>query len=344
MVDEAARVERILVTRLRYLGDVVLSTPLLAALREAVPQARIEYLTLAPYAPVLWHHPWVDAVHALPEGAGPVSMLKMARRLSRPRVDWWIDLYSNPRSALLCALSQPRISVGGDRGLRSRVFDHRRGSPGPASSAVRAHLDKLAVLVPAPAERGVLLAVSAEEKESLRRRFPLDAAAPIVLHPGATWPSKAWPVEKWTELARRILRRGLGPVWIVSAPGEETLSQRVASGAGDRVRVLPVLPLRELMALLAQARAFVGNDGGILHCAVGVATPTVGIFGPTEREIWFPHEPFAAARLIQESVPCQPCHRHACDHLSCLVALPVSRVMEGLEEVLTMERPSGPKV
>ncbi len=334
MVVETAGVRRVLVTRLRYLGDVVLSTPLLGALREIVPDARIEYLTLAPHAEVLRHHPWVDEVHALSEGAGMVEMARMAARLRHPRIDWWIDLFSGPRSALLCALARPRLSVGGNRGLRSRVYRFRRGSPGDGASAIEIHLDKLFPLVGRIEPRGVRLALSEAERREAWERFEPGRPGPILLHPAATWPSKEWPEEKWAELARSIQRRGLAEVWIVSVQGREELGHRIARLSGTSCRVLPPLELRELLGLLSWSAAYVGNDGGILHCAVGVGTPTVGIFGPTEREIWFPHEAFAPARVVQEAVPCRPCHRHTCDHLSCLRALPVSRVMQALQELL----------
>ena len=340
MAVDLQGVQRVLVTRLRYLGDVVLSTPLLAALREALPQARIEYLTMEPYAEVLRHHPVVDEIHALPMNAGMGETLKVVARLSRPRVDWWIDLFSNPRSALLCGLARPRVSVGGDRGLRSRVFRYRRGAPEETSSAIEVHLDKLQPLLGALPPRGVQLRVTAEEIERVKESFGLGPDdSPVLLLPSATWPSKAWPAEKWEELVRRIQREGWGEVWILSAPDQEELSQTIATRAG--CRIIPPLGLRELMALLSVAGAFVGNDGGILHCAVGVGAPTVGLFGPTEKEIWFPHDRFANALLAQESVACRPCHLHECGHLSCLRALPVSRVIDLLERVMATKGNDG---
>jgi lipopolysaccharide heptosyltransferase II len=333
--DARASVRRILVTRLRYLGDVVLSTPLLGALRESFPEARIEYLTFARYAPVLAHHPWVDRVHALPDDAKVVATLRMAMALRRPRIDWWLDLFGNPRSALLCALARPAHSVGPARGIRSRVFGHRRPGPAHSPSAIEHHLDKAVPLLGRAKARRVHLEVAPAELDSIRHTFPeLSTQQPVLLHPGATWPSKAWPAAKWSALIDALRRVDLGPIWILSVAGEEELSARVAQKAGAECRVIPPLSLRPLLALIASARAYVGNDGGVLHCAVGLSTPTVGIFGPTEREIWFPHEDFGGCRLVQEEVPCRPCHLHECSHLSCLRALPVARVVASLRALL----------
>jgi len=334
-------VRRILVTRLRYLGDVVLSTPLLGTLRDSYPKARIEYLTFASYAPVLAHHPWVDQVHALPDDAGVLETLRMAAKLRRAKFDWWLDLFGNPRSALLCALARPRHSVGPARGIRSRFFGYRRPAPEHSPSAIVHHLDKAAPLVGRARPRPVHLEVTPGELEAIRRQFPdLNGPQPLLLHPGATWPSKAWPDSKWSALIDALTREQLGPIWILSAPGQEALSERVVRQASASCRVVPPLPVRPLLALIASARAYLGNDGGVLHCAVGLSTPTVGIFGPTEPEIWFPHQEFGGCRLVQEEVPCRPCHRHECDHLSCLRELPVTRVVASLRELL-QERESG---
>ncbi len=136
----------------------------------------------------------------------------------------------------------------------------------------------------------------------------------------------------------RSTREQLGPIWILSAPGQEAMSERIVRQALASCRVVPPLPLRPLLALIASARAYLGNDGGVLHCAVGLSTPTVGIFGPTEREIWFPHEEFGGLLLVQEEVPCRPCHLHECDHLSCLRELPVTRVVAALQELFKSAR------
>jgi len=320
---------------MRYLGDVVLSTPLLGSLRETLPEARIEYLTFASYAPVLAHHPWVDQVHALPDNAGVRATLRMAAKLRRAKFDWWLDLFGNPRSALLCALARPRHSVGPARGIRSRVFDYRRPAPEHSASSIVHHLDKAEPLIGRARTRPVQLEVAPLELQAIREQFPeLKTSQPLLLHPGATWPSKAWPASKWSSLIDALEREQLGPIWILSVPGQEELSERIARQASARCRVVPSLPVRPLLALIASARAYLGNDGGVLHCAVALSTPTVGIFGPTEPEIWFPHAEFGGCRLVQEEAPCRPCHRHECDHLSCLRELPVARVVASLRELL----------
>ncbi len=101
-------------------------------------------------------------------------------------------------------------------------------------------------------------------------------------------------------------------------PGEEAYRDAVRRELGDGAVYLPTLPIRDTVAVLASLDGIVVNDGGIMHASVAVGTPTVGIFGSSEPDIWFPYEtvgPFAPAF---ESIECRPCHPHTCDHLSCL--------------------------
>jgi ADP-heptose:LPS heptosyltransferase len=108
------------------------------------------------------------------------------------------------------------------------------------------------------------------------------------------------------------------------------------AAAGVAARALPPLPLDELLALVAEASVYVGNDGGVLHCAVGLGVPCVAVFGPTEPDIWFPHATLGPQRVVLQEVPCRPCHLHTCAHLTCLRTLPASTVQEAVREVLKL--------
>lgn len=295
--------QRIVLTRLRFLGDVVLTTPLIAALRERFPAASLEYLVEEPFDEILHEHPQLDAVHVLAKGASPTEMFRLAERLRKPRVDWWIDLLTNPRSCMLALLARPRVGVGSDRGLRARVYAHRRRRPPGHPSAIVHHLDKLVPLVgEAPRPVPTSLHVCEARRLAARRKWELDpAAAPTLIHPGSTWPDKAWPQERWVELARLLEASATGPLWMLTPPGEEELATRLAERAG--IRRLPVLRLGELLPLLAQARLLIGNDGGVIHCAVALSTPTLALFGPTDPAIWFPYEEWGPYRVLHDDRP-----------------------------------------
>lgn len=291
---------RILVTRLRFLGDIVLSTPLLDTLRERFPEARIEYLALAPHAEVLRGHPSVDQLHVLPASPAFGDLLAAVRALRRgPRIDWAIDLFSNPRSAVIVALSGALNRVGSARGVRSRVYQHRRRRPEGNRSAIRHHLDKLVPLLgELPPERPTSLGV---DPKRIGQGTWSGFEGFTLVHPGSTWPEKAWLQERWPALIRALDPGRFGKIAVISPPGDRAVGERVAATAG--VALVPELSIPELSSLLTTARCYVGNDGGVLHMAVAHGVPTVGLFGPTEPDIWFPYERFGPFKVVQRCDP-----------------------------------------
>lgn len=299
--DSRAEVERVLVTRLRWLGDVVMSTPMLDALREALPGASIEYLTYSSFAPPLEGHPALDRLHTIEANAGVRETLATARRLRRPCFDWCFDTMGNPRSLVLVLLIRPRHSVAPYRGLRSRLYEHSVRHEHGERSAVRHQLDSLTPLLGYTEERPPTIYVAAEARESAARRFGLEPGAPLALfHPGATDSQRAWPLERWLQLVSELQRyRGDIPIRVISQPGWEDWAEKIVSYCSGDVLALPVLELSPLLALLANASLYVGNDGGILHCAVALRIPTVGMMGPTEDDVWFPYARWGPYRVVR---------------------------------------------
>jgi len=288
--------EHFLVTRLRFLGDIVLCTPLLEALREARPDSRIEFLGASPHVDVLRDHPAVDRLHVLPGRATTADMLRMALRLRQCRFDAVFDLFGNPRSALLTRLTGAPLRVGPDRGTRARLYTHRRGRPAGDRSAVRHHLDKLVPLLgEAPPPRPTSLRVHPAERERVRAALDLPERVRVI-HPGSTWPDKAWPGDRWPILVQRLTEQGGAPLVVIEPPTQRGLAARVAGDTG--ARPLDVLDVRSILALLTHADLYVGNDGGILHAAIALGVPSVGLLGPTEPDIWFPYEHLGPFRVI----------------------------------------------
>ena len=336
MTHPVPDLQRVLVTRLRFLGDIVLCTPLLERLREELPRASIEFLGMRPHVDVLEHHGAVDVLHALPARATTADMLRMARTLRGRRFDAAIDLFGNPRSALLTRATAAPLRVGPDRGLRARLFTHRRGRPAGDRSAIRHHLDKLVpVLGHAPAPGPTSLVVSADERDALRRRLGLDPEQRLrVVHPGSTWPDKAWPTDRWVELVERLVAEDGEPLVLIEPPNAPGLAARVAGGGP--ARALPRLAVREVLALLTHADSYVGHDGGILHAAVALRVPSVGLFGPTDPDIWFPYEGLGPYRVIHR---CDPAGVDADGTPSSrLVSIGVDEVLARVHEVMAMQR------
>jgi ADP-heptose:LPS heptosyltransferase len=345
-VDPGA-VRRALVIRPRFVGDLCLTLPVLDHLRRHAPHAEIDYLTEAACAPLLAGDPRLARVRTAERGASPAGAAALLGGLARGGYDLVLDLFCNPRTALWTAATGARVRVGyAGKGWRSAVYNRFPEHEG--KSAVRFHLASIAALgwaTDAGAVPDLRLGPGevAAARAALARggvAAPADARL-VALHPGARWPTRQWPAERYAAVARRVAERGTGDWALVCyGPGEEPLARRIVELAGHP-RCAPVggLGLRELAALLAACAAFVGPDSGPLHVAVAAGTPAVGIFGRNEPERFFPYPAARGHRAAYAGVWCSPCHLDVCSHTSCLAAVTAAWVASALEEILDRRAP-----
>jgi lipopolysaccharide heptosyltransferase II len=344
--------DRVLVTRLDYLGDVVLSLPLVDALAARWPGIEIDYLTRSPAADLLageTHAGRISRVFTLERGGGFMDSLRLIRALRRRRYRAVIDLYSNPRSAWLSWFTGARVRVGGDRRGRRHLYTHPMRVGAEVRAATAHHLSYGAPLgVKAEATRPVLH-IGAEEAEGARaalRAAGVDTGTqrPLVgIHPGGKWSVKRWPTEKFAGLVSLLRSRMNAEVVVFTGPGEEMHTHALRAAVGDGVHYLDVMPIRDLAAVVSVLDAMVACDGGVMHVAVACGTPTVGIFGSAEPEVWFPYQGLGPFKAAFKPLPCRPCHRHECPlgHTDCLNGLHADRVFEDVSAVLRSGEVSG---
>ncbi len=363
---------RILLTRLRYLGDVVMTTPMLTVLRAGDPEVQLGYLCEAAHGAALQGHPWLKNLHllgagrtgadararvqAVPTGSGRArGTWGLIRELRAAHYDLVVDLFFNPRSAWLLRLSGIGQRIGGATSLRRHLYTHtalaadgRARAPRLAQVAPGGLGDHLARLAPLThAETGLdFLSWLVENfspgqlKPELGKDDQAGGTPYLLLAPGATWPAKEWPRSHWQELVGRLVAESGLPVRVLVPPGrEETWGALGAGYERAEVEVLPRLPLVAVKRVLSAARTVVSVDGGVMHMAVGLGVPTVGLFGPTDPATWFPYEEMGPYRVLAQAPPCFPCDRHECDEFICLPELPADRVAA---VVLQLSRAAGP--
>ena len=367
--------KRILVTRMKFIGDVVLTTPLLHSLRTAYPSARIAYMAEARACSLLEHHPAVDELIGYDFSRPAVlEQVRVALALRRARFDVALDLFSNPRSALLTYLSGARVRVGLARAGRGRLFTHQVHDDGAPKTAIEFHDQFLRAIGVAPTATQPTLVVTAEEKEAMRGRLRMIEAAwggtgsgrstgtqstarrgnqvevqrsaqaamerrLIILHAGATWPAKQWGAEQYAKLAALLARSTGGRILLTGGARDASALREVEEKSQRTAQRIGPLTLRELAALLSLADAFVGNDGGPMHISAAVGTPTVGIFGPGEEQIWFPYAESFGHRALREDVVCHPCHLNVCtrpgeSYMECMKKLTPERVLDAVLKAL----------
>lgn len=327
---------RILVSRIRQIGDVILSLPVLDALRERFPEAEIDYLAEAAPGEAVRGHPAVRRVLVYRPGVWPglPAPPRLLVALRAARYDWTIDLYGNPRSALLTAWTGAPVRVGPSRRGRRRLYTHVAPPIAEPLSAVEHHLKTLrAVGIDAPA-RAPRLHLSGAER--VRGTELLDRAlAPggprVGLHVGNRWPAKRWFEERFASLVPVLSRVGARAV-VLAGPGEREIAGRVARASG--APLLPALPLREYWGAVAALDVLVTNDGSPLHAGPALGVPTVGILGPTVPEIWFPYRAEDGHQLLCREIWCRPCHRHECARMDCLKWIGVADVARAVARAL----------
>jgi ADP-heptose:LPS heptosyltransferase len=337
---------RILVTRLRQIGDVILSLPLVEALRERYPLAEIDYLAEEVPAQAAIGHPALRHVlrfspRGWPGFPAPPDLLF---RLRAARYDWAIDLYGNPRSALITRWTGAPVRVGPGRRGRRRHFTHPLPPVVEPIPAVDHHLLALRALgVPPPIRRGLTRIYLTAEERAKGAKI-LDAALPqggprVGLHVGNRWPAKRWPEERFQALLRALSTIGARGV-VLAGPGETILARRVAAGAANGGRqdapVIADLPLREYFSVVTSLDALVTNDGSPLHAGPALGVPTVGILGPTVPEIWFPYDSSGRHQLLCKEIWCRPCHRHECDRMDCLDWISVGEALRATARALNL--------
>jgi ADP-heptose:LPS heptosyltransferase len=332
--NEAARKRlleggRILVTRLRYIGDVVLSLPLVGALRRAFPNAEIHYLADPAPLQVLEEHPDVDRLWSLERGTLP--MARMMRALRQQRFAAVIDLFSNPRSALLVRATGATVRIGEARRGRRHLYTVQRRLP-LGRSALLQHLDAATSLgVENPRVMAPRIHLNAGERA--RGAVWNEGTAPhVLLHSAATQPAKEWPHHMALDLVKRLLDTG-HRILLSTAPHRPQTSAELAA-AEPRARLLDAMPLRELLAVMASMDAVVGVDGAIIHSSVALGRPTLALFGPTEPQIWFPYTALGPFRVLHAGVDCGRCDRNWCPERRCMSAIQVDEVERNVRELL----------
>lgn len=318
MTPEAVR--RILVVKLRYIGDVLLSTPVFRGLREAFPRATVTALVNAGTEEVLLHHSDVDEVLLVGRlgswGRRWVEQFRVVRRLRERRFDLALDLTDGDRAAFLTWASRAGLRVGFNREGRFRGHAYHMVVPewSDRLHAVEADLEVLRTLGlrPRPVAPSLGLPPEAEaEAEDLltRKRVARDRDL-VLVHPGARWWFKAWQTDRFCVLADRIREELGAEVLIAGGPGDvvavETIRRQMRHPA---ISVAGETSVLQLAALLKRCRLFIGNDNGPMHIAAAVGTPVVALFGPTDPAEWGPWG--EGHVVLYKGLDCRECWRRS---------------------------------
>ena len=294
MKPEFSRIRRVLVFRHGAAGDLLLSTPALRALRAALPHALIEVLVARGMSGILDGNPDVD--HVLEINRRSLrSQTSLYARALLGRYDCVLDMVSNPRSAILTALTRANVRVGYDLPRRGYAYTHRLprepvGPKGPVRRyASEAGLDFVRAIGAAPLGLDLTFRVSRAAQEAMDRWLEesrLNGRPMVACLPSGSWVSKTWPAERFAASMDELADQAT-VLW-VWGPGEEPLARRCAAMMRGKSFLAPRTDWQELAALLRRCDLLLCNDSGPKHIAVAIGTPSVTIFGPTHPATWSP--------------------------------------------------------
>jgi heptosyltransferase-2 len=332
----------VLVIETGLVGELLVITPALRAIRTAYPAARITVAVTPGSAPVLVGNPNVDRLLALSkrERGGFLGLLRLASWIRAKRFDVALVLHTSFRSALAAAIGAVPVRAGLSSEGRGFLLTHKTPRD-RAAYEVDEHLKVLELLGVPSAGRELELHLTEEERDAARSLLPggADESPLVVLHPGASREIRRWPAERFAELGARLSSRAGAAVVFAFGPRERPLAERVELWFERERLSMPstVFPenVRILGAVFERADAVVTNNTGPMHVAAAVGTGGVFIHGPTPVARWHPPgERFAA--VFARGAPCRPCDSPSCrmDSLVCMESVAVDEVYAAVLELL----------
>lgn len=336
-------IRKVLLIRLRSIGDTVLATPSLTALQRFLPQAQIDILVEDWVAPVLDGHPNINRVVTL-EGKSLSARARVAREIRAAHYDVVYNLHGGTTATLLTRATGARHRVGYATYQYAHLHNHQAPTPLLLWGQEKTHSveQQLALLgwtgVPVTDRPPTQLAVTAEASSAVNYRLQkagLEGRKIVLIHPAAAFATKQWAAQNFARVIEFLADAGLASV-MIAGPRENQVLNDVFESCSVKI-VMFDLSLPEVSALAARSQLFVGNDSGIAHIAAAVGTPAVVIFGSSNIAHWRPWNR-APAEVVFEEMPCQPCHGYFCEKFEqpeCILRVPVSRVTAAIERVMS---------
>ncbi len=341
---------RILLIRLRSIGDIILLTPALRLLKEWRRDFRISVVVESRFRGLLDGNPDVDEI--LEPGAG-VGLAKYAarfhaiRELRRRSFLLCLNLHGGPTSTFLARASGARWKVGFEHFRSRRVYhvlipdartilDQSKIHTAEHQASAFFYLGMPRQEIP----RARLVVNPAHENWWRKKRAALGIGTPreyVLIHSTALYATKQWAPERFAELGT-YLEREMGLATVFSCgPGEGAVLDSVERSAGTPLRRVEGAGLGEFAAALAGTRLFVGNDSGPAHMATALGRPAVVIFGSSSSQIWGPWPRGAGSRVVQNFYDCNPCPGDRCyrfERPECILSVSFEQVCSAVEAVL----------
>ncbi len=314
---------KVLIIKLRYIGDTLTLLPVVRAIKDKRPEARVSVMIYKGTEGILAYQKEIDEIILLDrEEIKKGSLFKKIKYniktwidVYRKRFDMVIDLTSSDRSSFISWVSRAPLRIGAPlKNLLERFAYHELIKADPREAHIIDYqLASLKILGYNTPEADMSIFVPEEIEKKVHEQWAsgINSKPFVIIHPGARGPLRRWRAERFAQIADQLINTYNAHIILVGGPGEEnTLDQVEAQMAGKPEGKITSLPLIEVAALLKRAQLFVGNDTATGHIAAGVGTPHVILFGPTFPHLWAPRG--AKGISIFKSPECCGCRQISC--------------------------------
>ncbi len=336
-------VKKILIIKLRQLGDALLTGPVFSSLKNRFPESSIDAYVYSEAIPLLEGHPAISSFLSYDRNWKKKSLpfrlyqeWKLLRAIRSHRYDLVINLTEGDRGAIAAKYSRARIRVGFDpkgKGLfgKKKLYTHVAKNCPSLRHVVERNLDAIRRIgiFPTEEERDLFLPLSPTALETMKKQV---GEKFILIHPTSRWRFKCWPVENMRALSKHLLAEGKRLVF-TSGPdqSEQEMVQEITQGL-DIYNLAGKISLKDLAALIELSSLLICVDSLPLHMASALKKPVLAIFGPTSEITWGPWRN-RGARIVAQTLPCRPCYQDGCGgskKSDCLATLSVDRVLDAL--------------
>ena len=344
-VRKLSEAKRVLIRSTNWIGDAIMTTPAVRAIRRQLPKARISMLAKPWVAPVFAHSPHVDEIivyDAKGRHRGVMGPVRLARDLRARRFDAAILLQNAIEAALIAFLAGIPLRGGFDTDGRRLLLTHavHRTRAIKAVHQTGYYLKMVEGLGINARGQFLELHLGIEDRQraqAMLARHGISSAQCVVgLNPSATFgPAKQWFPERYAALGDRLSRDLDAAIVIFGGPSDRDLGRRITGlMQTPAVDLSGRTELGEAMALIARCNAFVTNDSGLMHVAAALNTPLVAIFGSTNPVTTSPYSP--ASRIVRVPIECSPCMQPVCPlkHMNCMRFISVDMVAAAVEGLL----------
>lgn len=313
-------IKKILIIRLRRIGDIIMTTPAVSALRENFPNAFISYVVEEPYRELVEDNPELNKVIVIEKNQSKKDLFKLIRKIRKEKYDVVLDFHGGPRASLITMFSKAKLKIGYRIKYRNFIYDiklPRKPESGHFHS-VENHLNFMRALgvdveTPPPIKLPSARKGETEKVKEFMEKNRLEGFKVIIIHISAGNEFRDWGTDNWIRLINLLIKRSGIKIVLIGANEDREAEKEILKKSKDStLSQVGKLNLRKVKELISLSSLFVGPDSGPMHIAASTATPIVALFGPTLPANFAPWQ--AISSLLEKKLDCRPCKQRRCIH------------------------------